>query len=80
MEKISPNKPYSLLEVQKLLDIKSRQYLTKYIKDNLLKATIIGQRKSTGRRYCIFGSDVIDFKKRYKNGKIKKFYVMKKIK
>ncbi len=76
--RIYPDRPYSLLEVQKLLGIKSRQYLSQYIKDKLLKATIIG--KKSGRRYCIWGSDLQDFKKKYEKGEIKKFYIMKKIK
>jgi hypothetical protein len=37
MKKIDPEKFYSLLEVQKLTGIKSRQYLSKYVDEKKLR-------------------------------------------
>ena len=64
---IQPEKWYSLLEAQKLVGIKSRQYLTKYISEGKLVAIQTG----TGGprvRYAIKGEWLADFKPRYDKG------------
>ena len=67
MEKINPNKFYSAMQVQKILSIRVRQTLIKYIKNKQLDAIEIGEDDS-GKRYAILGEDVITFKKRYDSG------------
>lgn len=68
--KVNQNQWYSLLEVQKLTGIKSRQYLAKYINEGKLLAIQTGV-SGTRIRYSILGSWVSDFIKRYKNGEVK---------
>lgn len=67
--KIDPKKPYTGLQAQKLLGIKSRQYISKYVKEGKLLAIHTGE--GSGNRYVIFGDWIIDFKDRYKNGLVK---------
>jgi len=68
-EKINPDKFYSAMQVQKMLSIRTRQELIKYIKNKQLDAIEIGEDDS-GKRYAILGEDVITFKKRYDSGLI----------
>lgn len=70
MPKINPEQWYSLLEVQKLTGIKSRQYLSKYINEGKLIAIQTGA-SGARLRYAILGEWVEDFIKRYKQGKVK---------
>lgn len=73
MPKINPEQWYSLLEVQKLTKIKSRQYLTKYISEGRLIAIQTGV-SGTRIRYAILGEWVQDFIERYKKGQVKVKY------
>jgi hypothetical protein len=68
--KINPEEWYSLLQVQKLTGIKSRQYLAKYINERSLLAIQTGA-EGVRIRYAILGEWVIDFMKRYKRGLVK---------
>lgn len=70
MEKIIPTKYYSGREVQKIVGIKSRQYITKYIDEGFLLAIQTGT--GAHRRYSILGTWLIDFKERYDAGLTKK--------
>jgi hypothetical protein len=60
---------YSLLQVQKLTGIKSRQYLVKYINEGSLQAIITNEGIS--RRYAVKGEWIKSFKERYKRGLVK---------
>jgi hypothetical protein len=64
---IDPNRFYSLLEVQKISKIKSRQYLSKYIDEGKLTAIIVGEEKDAGRRYAIKGEWITPFLEWYKS-------------
>jgi len=66
---IEPEKFYSGIEAQKLLEIKSRQYIAKYIQEGYLLAIVTGGEN--GKRYLIKGEWIYDFKKRYKKGLVK---------
>lgn len=67
--KLNKDRWYSLLEVQRLCKIKSRQYLVKYINEGKLLAIQTGSGgPSTGVRYTIKGEWVIEFNQRYKKG------------
>ena len=61
---------YSLLEVQKLTGIKSRQYLAKYINEGKLLAIQTGV-SGTRVRYAVKGEWVKNFLERYKKGLVK---------
>lgn len=76
--RIYPDKEYTLLEVQKLTGIKSRQYLSRYINEGKLLAIQSGT--GTQRRYKILGSWVQDFMKRYKRGETDRSYTKEEIK
>lgn len=72
MPKIQPAAWYSGQQAQKLLGIKSRQYLTKYINEyKLLAIRTGGGGESTGVRYTILGSWLIDFQERYRKGLVR---------
>jgi hypothetical protein len=70
MPKIQPNQWYSLLEVQKLTGIKSRQYLAKYIDEGKLLAIQTGS-SGVRIRYAIKGEWIEDFVKRYDKGLVR---------
>ena len=70
MPKISPERFYSLLEAQKITGIKTREYISRYIRDGLLLAIQTGT-DGPRVRYSIRGNWLIDFIDRYKNGNIK---------
>lgn len=76
--RIYPDKEYTLLEVQSLTGIKSRQYLSRYINEGKLLAIQSGS--GTQKRYKILGSWVTDFMKRYKRGDIDRKYTKEEIK
>src|SRR5512146_2071045 len=67
--KINPDRFYSLLQSTKFTDIKSRQYLAKYIEEGHLRAITVNSGK--GKRYAIKGEWLISFSERYKNGLVK---------
>ena len=75
--KIDKNRFYSLLEVQKITGIKSRQYISKYIREGLIMAIVTGE-PGPRQRYGIKGAWLSDFIKRYKSGDIKKEIYMRK--
>jgi hypothetical protein len=58
------------MEVQKIVGIKSRQYLSKYIKEKYLMAIEIGSNE--GKRYAIKGAWIESFLERKKLGLLKK--------
>jgi hypothetical protein len=66
---INPEQFYSGMQAQKILGIKSRQYIAKYITEKSLRA--IETEGKEGKRYMIKGSDLIDFKERYDRGVVK---------
>lgn len=69
MEKINKDQFYSLLEAQKLTGIKTRAFLSEYIKVGTLIAIKTGEHERT--RYAIRGEWLIDFMKRYEKGLVK---------
>lgn len=68
-KEINPNQFYSLLQVQKFTGIKSRQYLSKYVKDGLLRAITVD--KGSSMRYAIKGEWALSFIERWKKGLVK---------
>lgn len=70
MPKLNLEQWYSLLEVQKLTGIKSRQYIAKYINEGKLLAIQTGV-SGTRVRYAVKGEWVKEFMERYKKGLVK---------
>ena len=70
MPKINPERFYSLLEAQKITGIKTREYISRYIRDGLLLAIQTGT-DGPRVRYSIRGNWLADFIERYKHGNIK---------
>jgi len=62
---------YSLMQVQKITQIRSRQYLAKYIRDGYLNAITL-RAKGGSPRYAIKGEWVKSFLVRLKDGSMKK--------
>jgi hypothetical protein len=69
MEKINKDQFYSLLDVQRFTGIKTRAFLSEYIKVGTLLAIKTGEHERT--RYAIRGEWLIDFIKRYDKGLVK---------
>jgi len=69
--KIQPEEFYSAMQVQKLIGAINRQVVIKHIKDNALRAIIIGAGDA-GRRYAIKGAWVESFIERDKKGLVKR--------
>lgn len=66
--KLNPNKYYSLRESQKFLGIKSRQYISKYIKEKKLTAVVLGGSTVGAVRYAIKGEHIQSFLDRKEKG------------
>ena len=78
---INKDEWYSGTQAQKLIGIKSRQYIPKYIKEGSLNAIPVSngkmiegksqKQKNSGLRYAIKGEWILSFIERYKKGLVK---------
>ena len=75
---INPNEFYSLLEVQKITGIKSRQILARYVREGKLTAFTTGKKGTVHMRYGIKGDALSRFLEAYKSGDFKKEEYAKK--
>ena len=71
--KIEPEKYYTLREAQKIVGIKARQTMAKFVEDGFLAAIEVGN--ATGKRYAITGEALSSFIERYNKGLVKKFTI-----
>ena len=61
METINKEKLYFGTEAQKLIGVKSRQYIPKYVKEGMLRAVTVKGTKNGSVRYLIKGQWIQDF-------------------